>query len=310
MGTQTVVLGLMTLEQLRIFVAVAEREHVTQAAAALGLAQSAVSAAIAALEARHRTKLFDRVGRGVSLTDSGRLFLPEARAVIARADVAEQALNDHASLRRGSLAVHASQTIASYWLPRHLVAFHRAHPGITLSLTIGNSAQVARSVSEGIAGIGFVEGDVDAPALSTTIVARDRMVLVVAPDHPWAKLGSITPQAIAGSDWVLREPGSGTRSVFEAAVHGFGLSLASLQVALVLPSNEAVRGAVEAGLGATVISASVAAPSLEAGLLQEVRLPLPDRAFQILRHRERYHSPCSEALLELIAQTSQSPRMA
>src|SRR3982074_3537060 len=110
----------MTLEQLRVFVAVAERQHVTRAAAVLNLAQSAVSAAIAALEARHGAKLFHRVGRGVELTEAGALFLVEARAVLARAEAAELVLSELGNLKRGSLAGHASQTIASYWLPRHL----------------------------------------------------------------------------------------------------------------------------------------------------------------------------------------------
>jgi DNA-binding transcriptional LysR family regulator len=293
----------MTLEQLAVFVAVAERQHVTQAAKSLGLAQSAVSGAVAALEARHGVRLFHRVGRGIELTEIGRQFLPEARAVIARATAAERALAELAGLERGVLAVHASQTIAGYWLPRHLAAFRRSHPGIAIALHIGNTAQVARSVHDGAAALGFVEGAVDDPALTSTPVARDRMMLVVAPDHPWARRTCITPAMLPDSDWVLREPGSGTRSVFEAALSGFGLGVGALTVALELPSNEAVRAAVEAGLGATVMSASVAVPSLEAGLLHEVGLPLPDRSFHVLRHRERHESPAASALLALIARS-------
>ena len=103
----------MTLERLRIFVAVAERDHVTAAARALNLTQSAVSNAIAALEAEHEVRLFDRVGRGIVLNETGRAFLPEAKAVLARAQAAEAALADMSALRRGRLAVFASQTIAS-----------------------------------------------------------------------------------------------------------------------------------------------------------------------------------------------------
>jgi DNA-binding transcriptional LysR family regulator len=298
----------MTLEQLGIFVAVAERQHITQAARSLGLAQSGVSAAIAALEARHGTKLFHRVGRGIELTEAGRLFLPAARAVLARAVAAEQTLVDLAGLERGTLAVHASQTIASYWLPRHLVAFRRAYPRIDVALDIGNTAQVAKAVHDGVAALGFVEGDVDDAALSSTPVARDRMTLVVGPEHHWAQRRDITPDELSHSEWVLREAGSGTRSVFETALQGFGLDISALTIALVLPSNEAVRAAVEAGLGATVISASVAVPSLEAGLLCEVKLRLPERSFYVLRHCERYHSPAAAALLALIAPSAQRGR--
>src|ERR1700726_5341401 len=111
----------MTLEQLRVFIVVAERQHVTRAAAVLNLAQSAVSAAIAALEAQHGTKLFHRVGRGVELTEAGALFLVEARAVLARAEAAGLVLSELGDLTRGTLAVQASQTIAKYWVPPHLV---------------------------------------------------------------------------------------------------------------------------------------------------------------------------------------------
>jgi DNA-binding transcriptional LysR family regulator len=98
----------------------------------------------------------------------------------------------------------------------------------------------------------------------------------------------------------MREPGSGTRSAFEADLELFGLSPSQLRVVLELPSNEAVRAAVEAGMGATAISASVAAPSLEAGLLHHVRLDMPERDFRVIRHRDRYQTRAAGELLALI----------
>ena len=215
----------MTLDQLRVFVAVAERQHVTRAAEALHLAQSAVSAAIAALEARHGVKLFHRAGRGITLTDAGVLFLDEARAVLARAEGAELALAELGGLKRGTIALQASQTIASYWLPRHLVAFRRAHPGIEIRLSIGNTAQAAEAVLAGAADLGFVEGELDAPRAGRPAAsARDQLVIVTGASHPWTRQRHVAPHDLLQSDWVLREPGSGTRSVFEAALAGFGLA--------------------------------------------------------------------------------------
>ena len=291
----------MTLEQLRVFVAVAERQHVTRAAEALNIAQSAASASIAALEGRHGAKLFHRIGRGIELTEAGTLFLAEARAVLARAEAAELVLSELGGLKRGTLVVQASQTIASYWLPRHLVAFRRAHPGVGIRLAVGNTTQVAAAVHDGLAELGFVEGAVDDPALESRVVARDQLVIVVGVEHPWAGCGAVTPDRLVGSDWVLREAGSGTRSVFEAALEGFGVPASSLRVVLELPSNESVRAAVEAGMGATAISASVAAPSIEAGLLHLVGLALPERDFHVLRHTGRYRSRAADALLAIIA---------
>ncbi|RYC31327.1 LysR family transcriptional regulator [Lichenibacterium minor] len=296
----------MTLEQLRIFVAVAERCHVTRAAEALNMAQSAVSAAVSSLEGRHGAKLFHRVGRGIALTEAGALFLGEARAVLARAEAAERVLAELSGLKRGTLNVYASQTIASYWLPRHIVSFRRTHPGIDLRLRIGNTAEVAAGVREGAADIGFVEGHVDDPALLAEEVARDRLVVVVAPGHPWAERPAVAPDAWPDSDWVLRERGSGTRSIFEAAAAAAGV-LEGLPIACELPSNEAVRGAVEAGLGATALSASVAAPSMEAGLLVQVGSPLPERAFTALRHRDRYRSRAEQAFLDVMRGRGTAP---
>lgn len=291
----------MTLEQLRIFVAVAERQHVTQAARALNLAQSAASHAIAALEGRHDTRLFHRVGRRIELTEAGRVFLAEARAVLARAQAAELALSEFGGLERGTLSIQASQTIAGYWLPRHLVAFRRAYPHIDIHLAVGNTAEVAAAVENGTAELGFVEGVVEAELFASTRVARDELVVVVGPEHPWVGRARLKPSDLAAADWVLREPGSGTRSVFETAMERFGIPARTLRIQLELPSNEAVRAAVEAGLGATAISGSVAAPSIEAGLLHRAGFCLPEREFHVLRHRERYQSRAADALLELIA---------
>lgn len=290
----------MTLEQLRIFVAVAERQHVTQAARALNLAQSAASHAITALEARHDVKLFDRIGRRIELTEAGRAFLVEARTILAQVDHAELALGEFGGLARGTLTVHASQTIASYWLPRHLVAFRRAYPRIDIRLHIGNTTQAAEAVETGAAELGFVEGIVESPLLASTPVARDQLVLVVGLQHPWAETDKSPPIDLKQSEWVLREPGSGTRAALEQALTRLGIALPDLNVAMELPSNEAVRAAVEAGLGATVLSASVAAPSIEAGLLHQVDFRLPDRAFHVLQHTQRHRSRIADALLTVI----------
>lgn len=290
----------MTLEQLRIFVAVAERQHVTEAARALNLAQSAASHAISALEARYDTRLFDRVGRRIELTEMGRVFLTEARAVLARALAAEAVLTEFGNLNRGTLRVHASQTIAAYWLPRHLVAFRRGHPRIEVQIAIGNTAEVATAVENAAVELGFVEGPVSSELLVSAPVARDQLIVVVSPDHRWAEQASLTLQDLMAGEWVLREPGSGTRSVFEEALRSLGRDPDALRVQLELPSNEAVRAAVEAGLGATAISATVAAPSIEAGLLHAASFRLPERAFHVLRHRERHPSRAADAFLAVM----------
>jgi DNA-binding transcriptional LysR family regulator len=291
----------MTLEQLRIFVAVAEREHMTRAAEALGVVQSAASAAIAALESEHDVQLFHRVGRRIELTEAGRIFLAEARAVLARAQAAELALSELGGLKRGTLSIHASQTIGTYWLPARLAQYRKAHPAIDVQLAIGNTAQVAAAVVAGTAELGFVEGEVDAPALSVKSIDGDRLAVVVAAGEAPAKPKKLAAADILAMDWVLREPGSGTRAEFEAELKRRKIDPAVLKVVLELPSNEAVRSAVLAGAGATAISELVVAPGLRYGTLTRLDFDLPQRAFHILRHKERYRSRAADALLAIVA---------
>lgn len=153
------------------------------------------------------------------------------------------------------------------------------------------------AIESGVAEFGFVESEIASDRVVSTPVARDQLILVVGPDHPWACGANPTPAQLTQSEWVLREPGSGTRSVFEQALSEHGIAVAALNITLELPSNEAVRAAVEAGLGATVISASVAAPSIESGLLHHVRFDLPQRGFHVLRHSQRRHNRVVDAFL-------------
>jgi len=297
----------MTLEQLRIFVAVAECQHVTRAAEALRLTQSAVSAAVAALEGRYGVALFDRVGRRIELNEAGRLFLGEARAVLARASAAELALSELSGLTRGTLSVHASQTIASYWLSPRLVAFRRAYPQIDVKLAVGNTAQTAKAVIDGTAELGFVEGRVEDPALQQSTIGQDRLTIVVGAGHPWAQKKRLTEQDLVEGDWVLRELGSGTRSEFEAALGSSGLSPGALKIALELPTNEAVRAAVEAGAGVTAISELVVEAALRAGTLVALAFQLPARPFLVLHHRDRYQSKAVQAFLKIITKFAEPP---
>lgn len=290
----------MTLEQLRIFLAVAAHQHVTRAAGALNLTQSAVSASIAALEARHDVRLFDRVGRGIQITEAGRLFVPEAEAILARAEAAELVLADLSGHATGRIRVHASQTVASYWLPQRLVRLREAYPRIRLELTVGNTAQVGLAVAEGVADVGVVEGAVNRSELRKRVVGTDRLVLVVGRQHRWARRRGVLPKEFAATEWILREAGSGTRAEFEDLLAGLGLALADLTVTLELPSNEAVLAAVAAGTGATVLSERAARPGVAAGTIVAVNRHLMSRDFVALTHDARYQTRATLALLDLL----------
>lgn len=290
----------MTLDQLRVFLAVADLEHVTRAAQALNMTQSAVSAAIAALEARHDVRLFDRVGRNIALTDAGRRFVPHARGVVQQAAAAAGALADLGTGIGGTLRVQASQTVSSYWLPPYLVRYRGLFPQVTLEFLPGNTSTVVAAVLDGAADLGVVEGRVAAPDLLVQTVAQDALIVLVGRDHPWADGRRLGLADLADTAWVLREGGSGTRAAFAADLGRLGLDHAKLSVLLDLPTNEACIAAVEAGGVATVLSRRAAAPHLAQGLVAEAGFDLPPRVFSAIRHRNRHVSRAAAALLDLL----------
>jgi len=293
----------MTFEQLSIFVAVAERQHLTRGAAAIGLTPSAVSASIKALEGFYNVRLFERVGRGIELTQAGRVFLDEAKATLARARAAERVLGELGGLQRGQIDIHASQTVAGYWLPPRLMRFHEAYPRIDIRLTVGNTRTVTRAVADGAAEIGFIEGSVDEPALTVSVVAKDHLVVVVAADHPLARAPNVAlAMLFREASWVMREEGSGTRSEFEAALAAEGCDPSQLNVVLTFPSNEAVLSATRAGRSAAAVSRIAVASQVDEGVLAIVDVKLPPRTFMSVRHKERHLGSAARELMRLCAE--------
>lgn len=295
----------MTLDQLRIFVEVAEHGHVTRAAQALGMSQSAASAAVSSLEASCEIKLFDRVGRGIQLTENGRIFLSEARAVLDRASLARSVLEDLAG-RPGPVAIAASQTIATYWLPRRLASFHAANPRARFNVVIRNTNEVETAVVDGEATVGLVEGPTQHPALIRQRIDHDKIVLVVGFDQPPLPLNENGRLDLRAINWVAREIGSGTRRGLEDFAAREGLSVDDLNIVLELPSNEAVREAIEAGAGATIVSRHVVASAIAAGKLTEIPIELPQREYALVRHRDRHATLAEKALVAHL--TAESPR--
>lgn len=284
----------MTLEQLAIFIAVAEREHLTNGAAAVGLTPSAASAAIKALEATYNVDLFDRVGRRIELTRAGRLFLAEARRTLASVREAEGLLSELGGLCTGNLDIEASQTIANYWMPAKLLLFAERHPGITMGFRSGNTASVVQSVIAGRAELGFIEGTVDEPALAACPLHADELIIVMSSRARRAQQ-AVMPEHLRELRWVMREPGSGTRAEFEAALAAIGIDCTTLPVALTLPTNEAVLSAVRGSSCAAALSRLVVSPFVASGELVALDIAPAPRQFTILRHKERRPSAAAAA---------------
>jgi DNA-binding transcriptional LysR family regulator len=266
----------MTLEQLRIFIVVAQQEHFTRGAERLGLSQSSVSGAIAALESHFKVSLFDRSRRHVSLTNAGNVLLTEAEDILGRVDLVERRMQDLAELRSGSVSLAASQTVGSYWLPPILNRFCEQYPGITIDLWTGNSTQAEKRVLAGRADLAIIEQEPLDSSLNAELVSTDMLVLVVGPLHPWYGRDAIDWSELTNTTWIMREPGSGTRALFEAELVAHGIPPAALNTTLTLRSGEAVRSAVSMSRSAAVISSLVAQVAIDAGLLRRLEpLALP-----------------------------------
>lgn len=285
----------MTLEQLRIFAAVATQLNMTRASEMLRLSQSAVSAAISALERRHDVKLFDRVGRGIALTSAGAVFLTEAKDILNRAQQAERVLEDLSTLRRGSIQLVASQTVGNYWLPRQLMSFHTANPDIDLSIEITNSDRVMDWITTGKAELGFIESPVTMDGLEATQVGTDQMVLIGPRD-----LGpQIDRTTLMRLPWVIREEGSGTRAMLLEFLTHYALTLSDIRIALVLPSNEAIATAVSDGLGIALMSRLAAGFLGQSAQIAIRPSPQPDRALTMVLSTQRH---CSSAVQAFVSQ--------
>jgi DNA-binding transcriptional LysR family regulator len=233
--------------------------------------------------------------------DRGRSFLGEARAVLARAYAAEQVLRDFAGLKARRLVIAASQTVGSYWLPARLLAFQVIYPGIELDVKIANTEHVATDVREGMADLGFIEGDIDDAALSARRVDGDALVAVVGSQHPLANQRKLPQDWITATPWILREPGSGKRAMFERALKKRGVRLSDLKVQLELASNEAIRTAVETGRCAAAISDLVIENAIATKRLFQLEGEMAKRSFYALRHKERHVSKAEAALMSSIA---------
>ncbi|MCQ4192599.1 LysR family transcriptional regulator [Streptomyces sp. BPPL-273] len=237
------------LGAMELLLAVARLGSLGGAARELGITQPAASSRVRSMERQLGVALVDRSPRGSRLTDAGVLVTDWARRIVEAAeafDAGAQALRDR---RDSRLRVAASMTIAEYLLPGWLVALRTQLPDTAVSLLAGNSATVAARLLADEADLGFVEG-VSVPAgLDSAVIAHDRLVVVTAPGHPWARRRHpLAAAELAATPLILREKGSGTRQVLDAALGGLARPLIELS------STTAVKAAAVSGAGPSVLS--------------------------------------------------------
>ena len=247
----------MNLHLLRVFMAVVEHQGFSRAAEALHVSQPAVSKAVRELEHQLGLPLVERGAarsRGVVLTDHGQSLHQHARAIFAMERAAIADVRDRVDLRKGSLRVGASTTVAGYWLPPHVAAFVQRFPGLDFELLVDNTVGIGHAIAEGRIDVAFVEGVVDDPGIVAAPWRDEPLQVVVAAD---AKLGAkrrASVAELARQPWLLREAGSGTRQVAQRLLRSRGIKPARL---VELGSNEAIARAVAAGAGVALLPAIV-----------------------------------------------------
>ena len=241
----------LTLHRLRLFLAVLDSGGVARAAQARHLSQPAVSEHLRGLEAFFDVRLFERAGRGVRPTAAARLIEPFVRQALGLVASAEQAAVELRGLRAGTVAVGASTTPGTYLLPEVLGRFHSAHPQIALTLRIGDTRQVEDWVAAGAVELGVVGAPPQRAGLSAEPWVKDELVAIVARRHKLARRRTLPASALADEPYISREEGSSTRAVAERF---FAESGVTLRPVMQLGSTEAVREAVAAGLGVSVVS--------------------------------------------------------
>jgi DNA-binding transcriptional LysR family regulator len=254
----------LNLHLLRLFIAVAEHRSFSRAAEALGISQPAVSKGVREFEAQVRNALFERGHREIRLTEAGRRLLKHSRMLFAAEQAAVEELDALHGLRGGSLRIGASTTIASYYLPPYLSAFHRGHPLVELRLRSANTLVVAEMLAEHQLDIALVEGPVDLEGLQLRPWREDKLVCVAAPSHPLARRGCVAPEDLADEILIVREQGSGTRDVVARAFSRAGVELGRT---LEVGSGEAITHVVAAGLGISIVSFRIAENQIALGTL-------------------------------------------
>lgn len=295
----------ISLRKLEIFVKVAETGHVTRVSEALMLSQSATSMALADLEKQAGSPLFHRRGGRLKLNERGRLLLPEAQEILRRSNHLENLMKESATEPMGELRIGASTTIGNYLLPSLMAKFSSYNTRAKACLQVGNTQQVESAVECGDLDLGLIEGPCHVHALEAIPWRNDELVVIAGNEHPWAKRGRATSDMLADADWIVREKGSGTREVFEAAMAG---KVKEFTAYLELGHTEAIKKAVEAGLGVSCLSRLAVQRELDHNWLVAVKTPLElTRPLTILVKKNRYKSKLLEACLDLLLSSEPKP---
>ncbi|MFQ4136940.1 LysR substrate-binding domain-containing protein [Nodosilinea sp. PGN35] len=303
----------MKIEQLRVFMAVAEHLHFTRAADSLYITQPAVSASIQTLEEEYGVKLFHRIGRHIELTDAGEMLQIEAQKILDQVELTAQGLRELNDLQRGELKIGSSLTVGNYWLPHKISHYKQQYPGISIKCTIANAEEIISGTVTGMFDLGLVTGEVK-PSLSqnlaVSVIGQDVVAIVVGQSHPWFERDRVALPELTNTCWITREPGSGSRYMFERSLQNWGIDPSTLEISLILTTSEMIKAVVEGGIGAAALPRSIVRSELKLGTLKAIAvvddIDNPQHTYEmtqpviLLRHQKRFHTRVSKAFEEIL----------
>ncbi len=276
-----------TLRQMEIFVAICRTESVSRAAEVLSLSQSATSTALSELERQFDLQLFDRVGKTLRINETGLQLLPKAVELLDRASEIENQLRGHAGF--GYMKIGATLTVGNYLATILVAKFLQEHPESRIQLQVHNTSTIVQQIANHELDLGLIEGDCNHPDIEVQEWVADELVIFAAPNHPLAGLKEITMESLLQEHWILREKGSGTRATFDRA---FQNHHAKLHIRLELEHTEAIKRAVESGLGIGCISRLALKDAFRRGSLVPLATPSLNlgRYFYFLWHQQKYQT--------------------
>jgi DNA-binding transcriptional LysR family regulator len=288
---------MIEMRQLQVFLAVWEKRSFSRAAHEVYLTQPTVSGHIRALEETLGVRLFDRRGKDVTPTKAGEILYSFARQILRLDLQAEQEILMFLGQEKGSLDLGGSNIPGQYILPAVIGRFKAERPNIKVILRISDTAAIVSAVAKGELELGMVGAVIQKKGLSFEPCFHDEMVLIVPPGHRLADCGQASMEDLASEPLILREKGSGTRLAMERALQAANLQLSDLQIVAEIGSTEAIRQAVRAGLGCSIISLRAVKDDIEHGLLyapvlKGVKL---SRQFYLIWHNQRTLSPLAHA---------------
>ncbi len=259
----------MIAESLKVFVTVIEQKNFSRAAELLHLSQPAVSMQIRNLETEFGTKLIHRSSKQVKPTQSGEILFERAKRILQLYDEAKQEIHFLHNIVTGTLKIGASFTIGEYILPRLLAEYAAQYPHVELEVTIANTEEITQAVRSKKLDIGLIEGDVDFPDITVNPFMQDELIIVVPADASLSFSKTIPAPQLQNQIWILRESGSGTRFYQDQLLQELALTM---KRSFVFSSSQAVKEAVIAGLGISLLSRWVVAKELTSGELHAVQV--------------------------------------